>query len=73
LAEIGRLPGVTSQAIYLALRSSDREMMKAFKQAAETHTGAATKLDTQKGLLLGNRRGRTSGGGALQGKPRRFA
>ena len=53
MAEIGRLPGVTSQAIYLALRSSDREMMKAFKQAAETHTGAATKLDTQKGLLLG--------------------
>ena len=54
LAEIGRLFGVTRQAVYLALRLADRDMMKAFKQLAETYKVAQTKIDTEKGLLLGH-------------------
>ena len=53
LAEIGRLFGVTRQAVYLALRLADREMMKAFRQLAETYKVAQTKIDTGKGLLVG--------------------
>lgn len=53
LAEIGRLFGVTRQAVYLALRLADREMLKAFKQLSETYKVAQTKIDTKKGLLLG--------------------
>ncbi len=53
LADIGRLFGVTRQAVYLALRLADREMLKAFKQLAETYKVAQTKIDTKKGLLLG--------------------
>jgi hypothetical protein len=53
LADIGRLFGVTRQAVYLALSLADREMLKSFKQLSETYKVTPTKIDTKKGLLLG--------------------
>jgi hypothetical protein len=53
LAQIGRSFGVTRQAVYLALRLADRRMQKAFKELAATYKVRDLKIDTEKGLLLG--------------------
>jgi len=44
---------VTRQAVYLALRLADRNMMKAFKELAATYKVKDFKIDTEKGLLIG--------------------
>ncbi len=53
LAEIGRLFGVTRQAVYLALRLADRDMMRAFRELAATYKVVETRVEVDKGLLLG--------------------
>jgi len=53
LAEIGRMFGVTRQAVYDALRLADRDMVKAFRELCSTYKITDPVIDAERGMLIG--------------------